>query len=191
MKCKKAKRLFRMHKKNVIIAVLALAFLSAGFIYKQGRQGNVGTNIGNIAPDLSMKGTDREKTHTLSDLRGNVVLVDFWASWCGPCRRENPNLVRAYEKYKDAEFKDAEGFKIYSVSLDKNQKAWKKAIEKDELDWEHHVSDLNFWNSRAVKKYNIKGIPYNFLLDKNGKIVAKNLRGRKLHTEIDGMVEEL
>ncbi|MDW8289051.1 MAG: TlpA disulfide reductase family protein, partial [Flammeovirgaceae bacterium] len=111
-------------------------------------------------------------------LRGKVVLIDFWASWCGPCRRENPNVVKLYEKYKH------KGFEIYGVSLDRDRKAWIEAIKEDGLPW-IHVSDLKFWQSEAAKLYNISAIPTTVLLDKEGKIIAKNLRGKALEEAIE------
>jgi thiol-disulfide isomerase/thioredoxin len=119
-----------------------------------------------------------------------MVLIDFWASWCGPCRRENPNVVDAYKKYKNAKFKNAKGFTVYSVSLDKNKAAWIKAIQQDGLEWPYHVSDLKFWNSEAAKIYGVNSIPTNWLIDANGIIVAKNLRGIALHKALDNFVVE-
>ena len=150
----------------------------------------VGTNIGDIAPELSFKNPDG-KTMTLSSLRGKYVLVDFWASWCFPCRRENPNIVSAYNKYSKSKFKNAKGFKIYSVSLDKSKEAWIKAIEQDKLTWKEHVSDLKGWGSQGAGIYGVRGIPTNFLLDADGKIIAKNLRGIALHKELDKLVKSL
>ncbi len=103
---------------------------------------------------------------SLEDLRGKVVLLDFWASWCGPCRRENPNVVNLYEKYKD------DGFTIMSVSLDKTKAPWLAAIEKDNLSWPNHVSDLNGWNSRVPKFYGVRGIPFTVLIDREGNIIT-------------------
>lgn len=137
----------------------------------------VNTAIGKVAPDLTLNSPDG-KTYTLSNLRGKVVLVDFWASWCGPCRKENPNVVAAYDKYKN------KGFAIYNVSLDKSVEPWKAAIEKDNLNWEYHVSDLGGWNSLAAATYAVGSIPQNFLLDKDGKIIAKNLRGEALEAKL-------
>lgn len=114
----------------------------------------------------------------LSDLRGKVVLLDFWASWCGPCRQENPNVVRLYEKYKDA------GFTVMSVSLDNNKANWEKAIEKDKLAWPNHVSDLKGWQNEAAKLYKVNGIPFTVLLDKDGKVINKNLRGADLENTL-------
>ena len=110
----------------------------------------------------------------LSDLRGKVVLLDFWASWCGPCRRENPNVVKIYEKYKDA------GFTVMSVSLDKDKNAWQEAIKRDNLSWTNHVSDLKAWSNEAAQLYKVTGIPFTVLIDKDGKIIKTNVRGEEL-----------
>jgi len=135
------------------------------------------TAIGKMAPDISLNNLEGEKI-SLSSLRGKYVLIDFWASWCGPCRQENPNVVRMYNKYKD------KGFEIFGVSLDRDESAWQRAIEKDGLTWVH-VSDLSFWNSEVVPLYNIEGIPMTVLLDKEGKIIAKNLRGPSLEAKLE------
>ncbi|MFM7234980.1 MAG: peroxiredoxin family protein [Flavobacteriales bacterium] len=150
----------------------------------------IGTAIGDEAPDIVMAGVDG-KTIKLSSLRGKIVLIDFWASWCGPCRRENPNVVDAYEKYKKAKWKNAKGFDIFSVSLDQNVDAWKAAIEKDGLVWKNHVSDLKGWQNGAAAVYGVSGIPMSFLIDENGIIVAKNLRGLELHKQLDLHVKSL
>lgn len=124
------------------------------------------------APELEMETPDG-KEMKISDFKGKYVLVDFWASWCGPCRAENPNVVQAYNKYKD------KNFTILGVSLDKDKAAWLKAIKDDHLSW-NHMSDLNYWNSAAVKAYQFSGIPFNVLIDPTGKIIANNLRGEDL-----------
>ena len=128
--------------------------------------------IGDLAPEISLEGTDGEIL-SLSSLKGKVILLDFWASWCGPCRRENPNVVRIFNKYKDL------GFDIFGVSLDKSKEKWLAAIEKDGLIW-GHVSDLLGWSNVAAADYRVSAIPATFLIDENGYIIAKNLRGKKL-----------
>jgi peroxiredoxin len=132
---------------------------------------------GKMAPDFTEALANGEMM-SLSDLRGQVVLLDFWASWCGPCRRENPNVVALYEKYKE------KGFTVMSVSLDKDKAKWLQAIEKDNLTWPNHVSDLKFWQSKAAKLYGVSGIPFTVLIDQEGKIIRTKLRGPQLEEEL-------
>ena len=138
---------------------------------------------GKEAPEIAMLGVDG-KTRKLSDLRGKVVLVDFWASWCTPCRRENPHVVAIYHKYKDM------GFDIYSVSLDKTREAWVEAIKKDGLVWENHVSDLMGWQSTGGKAYGIMSVPSTVLIDRDGKVIARNLRGDDLERAVKEALEK-
>ena len=128
---------------------------------------------GKLAPDFEQEKPDGTKMK-LSDLRGQVVLLDFWASWCGPCRKENPNVVNVYHKYKN------DGFTVMNVSLDKSREAWLAAIEKDGLVWPNHVSDLKFWSNEAAQLYKVSGIPFTVLIDKEGKIIGTNIRGEAL-----------
>lgn len=137
--------------------------------------------IGKEAPEIDLKDPNG-KNIKLSSLRGKVVLLDFWASWCGPCRVEMPNVVAAYKKYKD------KGFAVYSVSLDKEATAWKNSITALGMTWEHNVSDLKFWQSEAAQRYGVNGIPAAFLLDRNGIIVATNLRGAALDQKISEII---
>jgi thiol-disulfide isomerase/thioredoxin len=148
----------------------------------------VGLEIGNLAPELAYPSPDG-KTITLSSLRGQMVLVDFWASWCMPCRIENPNLVRVYTEFKDKNFKEGKGFTIYSVSLDTKMEAWKGAITYDGLAWESHVSDLKGWYSVPAASYQVSAIPASFLLNGDGVIIAKNLRAEALEQTMKELVD--
>jgi peroxiredoxin len=127
---------------------------------------------GAFAPEIALASTKGEIV-LLSSKRGKYVLVDFWASWCKPCRQENPNLVKAFNKYR------YQGFDIFQVSLDRNKESWLKGIQDDQLNWTQ-VSDLKMWDSPVVGLYGIQGIPHNLLLDPNGKIIAKDLLGGEL-----------
>ncbi|MDN5200756.1 TlpA disulfide reductase family protein [Fulvivirgaceae bacterium BMA10] len=136
--------------------------------------------IGEMAPDIELPDQHGEMKK-LSSLRGQMVLVDFWASWCGPCRKENPNVVKAFHKYKD------KGFTVLGVSLDKSKDRWVNAIESDKLDW-NHISDLKGWNSAGAAQYNVRSIPAAYLVDQEGRIVAKNLRGKALEETLEELL---
>jgi len=141
------------------------------------------TAIGQMAPEFTQNDPDG-KPVKLSDFRGKYLLIDFWASWCGPCRQENPNVVKTYNEFKD------KNFTILGVSLDREngRDAWLKAIEKDQLTW-HHVSDLKYWNNEVSKLYMVRAIPDNFLIGPDGKIVARGLRGDKLREKLAELIK--
>ncbi|MDF2191410.1 TlpA disulfide reductase family protein [Paraflavitalea sp. CAU 1676] len=138
------------------------------------------TAIG-VKPSFTVVDTTGKKV-SLKNFKGQYVLVDFWASWCGPCRKENPNIVKAYQKYHD------KGFEVVAISLDDKRAAWIKAIQTDKLPW-IHLSDLQAWKSDLVMQYGIKSIPTSFLVDKDGKIIAKNLRGKDLEDTLAGLLQ--
>ena len=157
-------------------------FINQYNVYKKKQE--IDTNkpgIGKQAPDITMPDVNGNN-FSLSSLRGKYVLVDFWASWCGPCRAENPNVVNVYNKYKD------KNFTILGVSLDDDKEKWKKAIKADGLTWTH-ISDLKQWGSSVVMQYGFEGIPYNVLIDPTGKIIATSLRGPALEAQLAEVIK--
>lgn len=144
---------------------------------QQPQQQPTGLPIGEEVPNIAQANPEGEVLE-LADLKGKYVLIDFWASWCKPCRRENPNVVKTYAKYKD------QGFEIFSVSLDKSKDRWVQAIKDDGLTWDYHVSDLKAWRNEANRPYGVSSIPATFLIDPEGKLIARNLRGPALEAKL-------
>ncbi len=162
-----------------IITIISIFIFGFSYSHK-----NAPPKIGELAPEINLPTTNRTKNYKLSDLKGKVVLLYFWASFAPPCRFENPNIVRAYNKYKN------KNFTVYAVSLDTDLNKWKSAINRDGMNWTNHVSDFKSYQSNVVKNYGIKSIPYNLLLDKKGKIIGINLKGNKLIQTIEKYINQ-
>ena len=177
-----------MKKIAVTLGIISIGFLL--FIYLNS---NYQTSSGRLfdaeetVPEIVLADPNGQKIK-LSKLRGKIVLIDFWASWCGPCRSENPNLIEAYAKYRNRKFINGKGFEIYSVSLDRNKKDWMEAIDKDQLIWKSHVIDEQ---RKASDIYGVSSIPYALLIDGEGRVIAQGnaLRGINLQRTLDQFVK--
>ncbi len=167
----------------ISIASLLFIYLNSNYQAHSGRVFEAKDSV----PEIELSDPNGKKIR-LSKFRGKVVLIDFWASWCGPCRRENPNLLEAYIKYGKRKFIHGKGFEIYSVSLDRNKNAWKEAIAKDQLIWKSHVIDDE---KKASTLYGVSSIPYAVLIDEEGRVIAQGneLRGINLHLTLDRFIE--
>jgi thiol-disulfide isomerase/thioredoxin len=158
---------------NKIFGLISLCLI-ASFSFSQTK----GLEVGNKAPEIKLPNPAGD-TITLSSLRGRVVLIDFWASWCEPCIEEQPELLTIYNKYRNVSFTEGNGFEIYGVSLDSKKTSWLKQIVKQKIIWTQ-VSDLKYWSSPIAKAYNLLELPFNMLIDGDGIIIAKNLHGFEL-----------
>lgn len=175
----------------MILATLLLLFCSAEVVYSQQSEDIIlepakaepGIHIGQVAKDLEFESPSGEMI-ALSSLRGKMVLIDFWAAWCGPCRRQHPHMRQLYHRYKEEEFVNGTGFTIFSVSLDRDRENWIAAIEQDTLEWDYHVSDLRGMKSIAAQRYEVYSIPANVLIDGDGIILAVGQRGPYLEEKL-------
>lgn len=156
------------------LVLLTLFFLSSCSYFNSSKLIN-----GSPAPAFSLPDKNGQPL-ALSSFKGDLVLVEFWASWCKPCREENPKIVKLYNKYKDSAFQQANRLQVVSISLDTDKEKWLDAVRQDNLIWEHHLNDLQGWNGAAVDSYRVESIPSSFLVDQNGIIIGKNLKARDL-----------
>ncbi|RYE23442.1 MAG: TlpA family protein disulfide reductase [Sphingobacteriales bacterium] len=172
--------------------LLSTIFLACSVYVASAQVPDNGTiNVGQKAPELAFNNPAGE-TLKLSEIsKGRIVLLDFWASWCRPCRMANPKLTKLYDEYKDKKIKGAKkGFTIVSVSLDQNKEAWIAAIDKDKLVWPYHMSDLGSWNSKAAELYGVQYIPQAFLVDADGKIIGKYQFAEQAEADLKKLVKE-
>ncbi|HEY3373166.1 MAG TPA: TlpA disulfide reductase family protein [Prolixibacteraceae bacterium] len=171
--------------RTLILSVVLLLFCN--FTSTLSAQ-STGLEIGNKAPEIKLP-TTKGDTVALSSLKGKLVLIDFWGTWCSPCVEEQSELAKLYRKFKQAAFTNGKGFEIYGVSLDVKKSNWENFITTNKINW-IQVSDLKFWRSPVAKIYNIQGLPFNILIDGDGIIVAKNLHGIHLEKGIDRFLKE-
>ncbi len=185
-----------MKKHRITILLVFVPLLLAFANNNTNVRGSIQTSIavpppkiGDTAPEINMQSLDGKTSYKLSELRGKIVLVNFWASMVAQCRFENPNIVRVYNKFKSKEFKRGKGFEVFSISLDTDLDKWKNAITRDKLLWKYHVNDLKGYKSKAAHDYGVKAIPYNFLIDGEGKVIAINLKGAALNKTIESLIK--